>query len=347
MTTSWFSELLSPLPLIISADFWKRLACGLVEIIRLMCRCVQGRLPSPPRTDCCVDLPADVYKRADPLIYAQYYLMSKGLAVTWDNPDIEIFDGHALVTGELKPQHRYRVRARVWNGSYDAPAIGVAVELSYLSFGVQTVSNKVAVQSVSLGAKGTVQHPAFADFNWETPAEGGHYCLQIRLGWNDDANPDNNLGQKNVTVAEAHSPAVFSFPVRNDASVPRRFTIEADAYELPELPRCADITDVRERHRTRLQESRARWAETLRQQAYGSQPLPSDWRVDISPSDFGLNARQQKQIQVSIEPMNATFQGEKTFNIHVFALGNRESYALGDRGAKSLAGGVSLRVHRA
>ena len=29
----------------------------------------------------------DVYRRADPMIYSQFYLMEQGLAVTWDNPD--------------------------------------------------------------------------------------------------------------------------------------------------------------------------------------------------------------------------------------------------------------------
>ena len=33
-----------------------------------------------------VHLPSTIYKRPDPLIYSQYFLMSKGLAVTWDNP---------------------------------------------------------------------------------------------------------------------------------------------------------------------------------------------------------------------------------------------------------------------
>ena len=36
----------------------------------------------------CLPLPDDVYRRPDPCIYAQYYLMSQGFAVTWDNPDI-------------------------------------------------------------------------------------------------------------------------------------------------------------------------------------------------------------------------------------------------------------------
>ena len=38
------------------------------------------------------------YKRPDPMIYSQFYLLSKGLAVTWDNPDIQLFDGTTAVS---------------------------------------------------------------------------------------------------------------------------------------------------------------------------------------------------------------------------------------------------------
>src|ERR1700687_2116058 len=41
-----------------------------------------------PPTRGSIRVPSDVYKRPDPLIYAQYFLRSQGLAVTWDNPDI-------------------------------------------------------------------------------------------------------------------------------------------------------------------------------------------------------------------------------------------------------------------
>ena len=226
MMNSIVSDIRTAVMLLLAADFWRRLAAGLKEIYRaicmLLCRLAKGRLPPPPpaRNDCCIQLPPDVYKRADPLIYSQYYLMAQGLAVTWDNPDIDIFDGVVLVTGPLRRDHEYRVRVRIWNGSYDAPAVGVGVALSYLSFGAQTVSHPIKSTAVNLGAKGTIDCPAFAEFTWTTPSEEGHYCLQAQLSWGDDANPDNNLGQKNVTVAAIQSPAAFSFMVRNEARSP-------------------------------------------------------------------------------------------------------------------------------
>ena len=38
------------------------------------------------------------YRKPDPLIYDQYFLMSLGLAVTWDNPDIELRRGGVTVS---------------------------------------------------------------------------------------------------------------------------------------------------------------------------------------------------------------------------------------------------------
>lgn len=331
-------SLFKALSLPLSAEFWANLWAGLKAIWSAICtilkRIARGECHPPrrpERTGCCIDLPPDVYKRADPLIYAQYYLMGQGLAVTWDNPDIDIFDGTVLVTGPLKPKHQYRVRVRVWNGSYDAPAVGVGVELTYLSFGAQTVSHPIGAGSVNLGAKGTADNPAFTEFAWQTPDTGGHYCLQARLDWLDDANPNNNLGQKNVNVASVQSPARFSFTVRNEASVPRRFLLEADAYGLREMPVCREEV---ERPKTRLQESRLRWAQAKKDQGYGQFPVPPDWTVEITPQAFGLGPRQEQTVQIAIEPQDPAFRGAKTFNVHVFTADEDDR--------RRLAGGVTL-----
>ena len=328
MMNSIFSDIWTAVTLLLTADFWKRLAAGLKEICRvicmLLCRLAKGRLPPRPpvRNDCCIQLPPDVYKRADPLIYSQYYLMAQGLAVTWDNPDIDIFDGTVLVTGPLKRDHTYRVRVRIWNGSYDAPAVGVGVALSYLSFGAQTVSNPIpGSSSVNLGAKGTIDCPAFAELTWTTPSTEGHYCLQAQLTWGDDANPDNNLGQKNVNVAAVQSPAEFSFLVRNEASVARRFRIEADTYALPRLRPCGEEAPRgREQPKTRLAESKDRWVKALGEQGYGHFPVPDDWAVRIVPDALSLGPREEAKVEVMIEPMDPAFRGSKTFNVHTFAV---------------------------
>jgi hypothetical protein len=334
--------------LLADVDRWAR---GFREIWRALGKLV-GRLARcerrQPRVreDCCLHLPADVYKRPDPLIYAQYYLMKMGLAVTWDNPDIDLFEpdamaanglGAPVASSALQPDHAYRVRIRVWNGSYDAPAVGLPVHLSYLSFGAATTSTPVASRLVDLGVKGSPHCPAYAHFDWRTPG-AGHYCLQARLEWADDANPDNNLGQENVQVGELHSPAEFQFALRNDASVRRRFVIEADTYRLPALPPCgsAEAPTTLARNQSRLAESRARWQRTRDSQAYGRFPVPAGWRVAISPDEIAIAPGEERQIHVAIEPMDSATRAPMTFNVHAFALH--------DGGARSLAGGVTLEV---
>lgn len=297
----------------------------------------------PPQRErngpCCFDVP-DVYVRADPLLYAQYYLMARGLAVTWDNPDIEILDGGVPVAASaLQPDREYEVRVRVWNGSYDAPALGMGVSLSFLTFGIATISTAVGMTEINLGAKGTAQHPAVAKFLWRTPRTPGHYCLQAQLHWHDDANPDNNLGQDNVYVGALSSPATFRFPLRNDASVTRRFVLGADTYQLPAPRPCEEAIDVRRGERmTRLAESRARWEEALRQHRYEDFGIPEDWRVDIEPREFSLRAGQEQDIAVSIEPVDAGFRGRKPFNVHAFSVG--------PEGERHLVGGVTLVAER-
>lgn len=303
-----------------------------------MCR---GEWPQSRRNPCCLQLP-DVYVRPDPLIYAQYYLMSQGLAVTWDNPDIVLFDnGVAVSSQSLKPDHLYEVRVRVWNGSYSAPAVGVEVTLSYLTFGIATTSTAVGTTSINLGAKGSAQHPAFAIFHWRTPAERGHYCLQAQLYWHDDANPDNNLGQENVMVGELASPAHFVFTVRNDASVERRFVFDADTYQLTPPPPCDDAYRRRfgdgTQFATRIAESRARWEWARGAMSYGSFPVPDDWSVAM-PAELSLGAGEQHAIEVTIEPRDPDFRGSAAFNIHGFVLGPDDT--------RRLVGGVTLTVTR-
>jgi hypothetical protein len=325
-----------------------RLGADLRAVWRAVCESLR-RLrrgewpPRPGRERCCVRVP-DVYVRPDPLLYAQHYLMARGVAVTWDNPDIQLHDGGVPVpSASLLPDHEYEVRVRVWNGSYDAPAVGVGVSLSFLSFGIATTSQPIPpTQYVTLGVKGSAQHPAYATFRWRTPAAAGHYCLQARLHWHDDANPDNNLGQENVIVGALASPAEVAFRLRNDASVRRRFVLEADAYRLPPAWPCdeddGDGPGGGERYPTRLAESRARWAWALRTQAYGEFPVPGDWSVAITPADPVLDAGEEREVRVAIEPRDPGFRGTKAFNVHGFALG--------PDGTRDLVGGVTITVSR-
>ena len=304
-------------------------------------RAIRNCLRRSPRDNCCLKLPPGVYVRPDPMIYDQYYLMSQGLAVTWDNPDIDIFDtlGNPVSSFGLNPDQDYKVVVRVWNNSYDAPAAGLPVLLSFLSFGIGITDTFVGAATTNLGVKGSAQCPAFANFTWHTPAVPGHYCLQALLVWPDDANPANNLGQKNTQVGKLASPALFTIDVHNRATIARRFEIEADMYRLPALAPCSgNPREVRidVRKQGRYAESRARWDAALRTQAYGMFPVRREWNVAIDPRALDIGPGETSTVQVSIEPASGPFTGAELFNIHGFASSPGVP--------RTLAGGVTLQV---
>ncbi len=179
----------------------------------------------------------------------------------------------------------------------------------------------------------------------------GHYCLQARLDWADDANPDNNLGQENTDVGTAHSPAFFTFKVRNDAGSRRLFELEADMYHLPvprlcgpedEPPPRVDGEKARRRGTTvpgRLSESRARWKRALAEQRYGLFPITAAWMVDLEPQSFVLDSGTEVDVKARIEPMDSAVSGAQSFNVHAFATDGN--------GNRVLQGGVTLTVERA
>jgi len=309
----------------------------LIPFLRDLLRAFRKCFYRPPRGTCCLHLPG-LHVRPDPMIYAQHWLMSQGLAVTWDNPDIQLYDmlGNLVSPSDLNPAQDYKVVVRCWNNSYDAGVPVLPVYLSYLSFGIGVTSIPIPSPTiVTLGAKATANCPAFADFIWHTPATPGHYCLQALLYCLDDANPQNNLGQKNVQVGKLASPATFTLAVQNQASVRRHFQLEADMYQLPALPSCSDQPGP-PREGGRLAESKARWRRALETQKYGLFPVTAAWQLTMSLQEFDLEPRQAKDILISINPASGAFAGIQSFNIHGFAVA-------GD-GPRALVGGVTLHV---
>src|SRR6266478_3395862 len=134
-----------------------------------------GSERAPPRRGS-IRIPSDIYKRPDPLIYSQYYLMSQGLAVTWDNPDIrlETVGPGDRPSGTVVPSHAlvadtdYFVIARIWNGSVEAPAVDLPVNFSFLTFGIGITGQDIGLQLVDLPARGVAGCPAFAVQKWHT-----------------------------------------------------------------------------------------------------------------------------------------------------------------------------------
>lgn len=276
-----------------------------------------GRLDKAAKTHCVpIEDPAMV--TPDPLIYAQYDLMAHGLAVTWDNPDFGIFkDGLKVDSHDLAKNTMYAVVVRVWNASTDCPVALMPVHLSYLEFGIGTMSHPIATKHLDVGVKGGANNPTYVEFAWQTPPEDGHYCLQALLAPASDLNFGNNLGQHNTDVVEARSPATFSFPLRNATDKEHRYQFEVDGLEVQARP-CRDD-----------EHGQPRPAPTGRNPG-----LPAGWSVVLSPPEVGLASGMTAAITATVTPPPA-FTGDQVINIHAFYPENH---------ADRLAGGVSVTV---
>lgn len=321
---------------------WIPALCALIRELLAHCRIARARKRLPDRQgkaapSPCVPISDPAYKRPDPLIYSQYFLMGQGLAVTWDNPDIVLErNGLPVSSADLQPDTEYEIVARVWNNSTEAPVVGLPVLFSFLSFGVGTVSNFIGKTHVNLGVKGGSDHPAFARMKWRTPAQAGHYCLQVLLEWLDDLNPDNNLGQENTTVAEAHSPAAFLFTLRNDARERHAFRFEVDTYVIPHRPECGRQPPREEKPKDDPSMMRMRPGTVHQVPAEHDRrhyPLPPGWTVSFSPETVVLDHDQSVPIQVTVTPP-PEFSGSKRLNIHAFH-------------EHGLAGGVTVEIRKA
>lgn len=282
-----------------------------------------------------INLPPSIYKRPDPMIYSQYFLMNQGLAVTWDNPDIGVFrQGEVVKAPDLLPSTQYRIRAQVWNNSTECPAIGVVVQFFYLTFGIGTTRNYIGTTAVDLPVKGVSTLPVLAELDWVTPTEAGHYCLQVELIWPDDANSANNLGQHNVDVKKLNSPrAEFVFPVRNDATRFRQLRLEVNAYSIPPLPECLPTERPVHLREKGSMIKRTRTVSKYRQHAPDNFSLPTGWQVNFLRSTLDLAPNETAMLKVEVLAEEG-FNGLRPINVQAF-----------DIETGQLAGGVTLYVH--
>jgi hypothetical protein len=300
----------------------------------LMRRCCKRRKwhrgQSPVR---CLNIPSDIFKRPDPTIYCQKYLKSLGLAVTYNNPDITLYEnGFPVNSHALKPNTTYDVQARIWNNSTEAPAVHMPVRYSYYNFGIGQKYNPIGQTHVNLPVKGAIGHPTIAHMQWTTPATAGHYCLFVELIWGDDANPKNNLGQENTDVKKLNSPhAQFKFPLRNDTGRPGLFRLTADNYKPPPPPPCKQQPPAKTPEMTD-EECADKLREAVSRHGASQFPVPPGWRVEIRPEHVLLAPEQEQEITVDVTAPDDNFQGQETFNVNAFDEQNR------------LVGGVTLMV---
>jgi hypothetical protein len=287
------------------------------ELVAQWCRRKHRRKVAPPYR--CVPINDPAFVRPDPFIYDQYYLTSLGLAVTWDNPDIQLYlNGSPVASSQLQPGTTYEVVAQVWNNSTDAPVVGLPVTFSFLEFGVGTVSVPIGSTKIDLGVKGGPNCPALARMPWTTPTTPGHYCLQVLLQPADDTNPQNNLGQENTDVGTAHSPAVFTFTLRNDTDKQQTYNFALDAY-IPGTPDpCGPTNSAKDR------------AARVARHRRGVQPVPSGWQITVVPETPTLDPDQSTVITVTAAPA-AGFTGNQVLNVNAFH-------------AAGIAGGVTFTL---
>lgn len=273
----------------------------------------------------CVPIRNPSFHRPDPLIYSQKYLLSLGLAVTWDNPDIVLLRNGVIVPeGDLLSDTDYEIDATIWNNSFDAPVVGLTVDFAFLSFGAGTALHFIGTKLINLGVKGGPNHPTHARIPWKTPPVG-HYCIQVDLKWVDDLNPSNNLGQNNVDVVSPQSPTTTSFQLRNNTGRQATYTFPTDTYALPILKDCE------EKITRRTNEEKWKTIQGLHDRS--KHPVPPDWTVSVLPANVELSPDEEVPIEVTINPP-PSFRGTKALNVHAL------------RDNMIFAGGVTVYVSK-
>jgi hypothetical protein len=300
--------------LIALRDLW-RIICQLVE--GWWGRQKRGKVPTQRR---CIPINEPAFVRPEPFIYDQYYMTNLGFSVTWDNPDIQLYlNGIPVSSSQLQIGTTYEVVARVWNNSPECPVVNMPVAFSFLEFGVGTVSVPIGSTHIDLGVKGGSNCPAFASMLWTTPTTAGHYCLQVQLQPVDDSNSENNLGQENTDVGAAHSPAIYTFTLRNDTDLSHIYRFVVDAYTPGAPDPCNEGGDPEKDRQRRMARHKR-----------GTQPIPPGWEVKINPDVASLTPGQSIPVTVTATPPSG-FIGSQTLNVNAFH-------------EHGLAGGVTLTV---
>jgi hypothetical protein len=92
----------------VPASFW-----ALVQLILRRLRRFHERVDHGQEALPCLPIPSGVWLQPDATLYSQGYLMSLGMAVTWDNPDVELTDSGGAVVGshDLLPLTDYKITA--------------------------------------------------------------------------------------------------------------------------------------------------------------------------------------------------------------------------------------------
>jgi hypothetical protein len=236
----------------------------------------------------CHTYPSDQWVRPDVYLYSQSWLSSQGMAVVWDNPDIELRQGGLTVSShQLQPSTVYDLVARVHNRSVSSPAVGVGVSFTYRNWGIGGGWIPIGQTTVDVSVLGGAQNPALATVQWTTPPTAGHYCIRCRLSPPDDLNWADNEGQENTDVLDVSpgDPEIL-IPVDNESDEAQLLLLTVDSYRLPAKPLPAGVDETFLRHKGLRWPSRsARTTAAARPERIPSR-LPWDWLFGTRDADF-------------------------------------------------------------
>jgi hypothetical protein len=301
-----------------------------LEVFQLLWRILLQlieKLRHPDREDpqrCCLPIPAGVWIAPDAYLYSQSYLMSLGMAVIWDNPDVILTDSGGAVVGshDLKPLTKYRVTATIHNRSAQGPAPGMPVVFTLLTFGAGgTTRQSIGTDTINLPVRAAPGEPALASVAWTTPSVPGHYCIQIEAVWPTDANPLDNIGQHNTVVRAVNKGELIVLPVPVMHFLQGRTQLKArlDSYVLPQHPLRRRVREASSSRSIKAGETDAAFLKRL--VAANSPdlfPRPADWNAALSHTQLPLEEGAEAMVELKATvPAAAVSGSEQRFNVTV------------------------------
>lgn len=294
----------------------------------------------------CRTFPSDLWLRPDVYIYSQKWLLAHGIAVTWDNPDIQLYrkqDGQLVNSYQLQPDTEYDIIARIHNRSINGPAFGVKVDFSLRHWGINGLEiQPIGQTKVDVSVLGGSINPADAKITWKTPSAPGHYCIVASLNPPDDLDVGDNEGQENTQVVDVTpGDPEFIIPVFNLDKKRHRYKIIGDSYKLPKkpIPYITTTPDTpkeqtvsrqaRQRkvvlgfvnpENTRIineqKRKEAQLARVIDANRIGKFPIPTTWRPKFSATEITIPPGERGDISFSFHVPDEALDGQiQEFNL--------------------------------
>lgn len=309
----------------------KHIPTAFYEFIMLLWRrmrkfCRGARVPHQQLP--CLPIPSGIWLQPDAYLYSQQYLMSLGIGVTWDNPDVTLTDilGNVVGSHNLKPSTKYQINALIHNKSNVAPAPQMPVVFTLLSFGAgMNPQQKIGITKVDLPVRTAPGEPVIATAIWTTPSTPGHYCIEIEAVWPGDANPLDNIGQHNTVIQKvsAGQHIIIPVPVMNTLQGKTRLNVKMDSYVLPREPLLRNSANKfarpgREINKTGIESDDAFLSRVINENLPGKFPAAPEWLPALSVENLEIETDQVATVTFEATVPFAAISGEEQrFNISI------------------------------